>query len=49
MYLDSRPGSIRIDGEHPTALSLVMMDDTAVLRMLFNAAGERWSQEEDDD
>ena len=49
VYLDSRPGSIRIDGEHPTALSLVMMDDTAVLRMLFNAAGERWSQEEDDD
>ena len=49
VYLDSRPGSIRVDGEHTTALSLVMMDDTAVPRILFNAAGERRSQEEDDD
>ena len=51
MYLDSRRGSDGVDGEHSAGSAAVtVMDATAVQRKMQTvAAGQRWSQEEEED
>lgn len=50
-YLDSRPVSSRIDGVHSAGLALVVVVDFTAVHRLDEvlAAGQQWSQEEEDD
>ena len=51
MYLYSRRGSDGIDGVHSTGSAFIIVTDvTAVQREIQTvAAGQRWSQEEEED
>ncbi len=51
MYLDSRCGSDGIDGVHSTGSAVVMVMDVTAVHWLEEllAAGQQWSQEEEDD
>ena len=51
VYLDSRRGSDGIDGVHSTGSVLVLFLDVTAVHWQdeLGAAGERWSQEEDED